>query len=375
MGKILHRDLPRVSGQKRHTAQHHMRSPLPRSLLIAAVIAVMFCVTALAIAYSLRDAARMDMGISAENPIPEWTEYEAGTADGARDAAQAVLVATMCSGERLYAYVQLSPVPVEIAVNLADNASPEYEWDLNETNAAGCTFDIEQTSYDTKTQTALVKVSVHGAALEEMERVELSLALTHNLKKKATYGPVVVPVTSSQMAFCPADVVVENRKAHFEEILGPDSETLQIPDYVSEGRIRQIAICAGYIEVTLETPSISQWTAASNADQVNISQDLPPEIEDWFGRVLFCKSWTVSVNEALRGAKLNYRDGTSVVIDEIPRAYAAIWTGGGEQTKAASEGIQTYQFIPKQAFDFSAVRSVTIGNTEYPFITMDEIAP
>lgn len=74
------------------------------SALIAAVIAAAGCMTALAVTFSLRDSARMDMGISKEAPIPEWTEYEdIGTADTGPEAAegmpaQAVLTATLCAG-------------------------------------------------------------------------------------------------------------------------------------------------------------------------------------------------------------------------------------------------------------------------------------
>lgn len=65
-------------------------------------------------------------------------------------------------------------------------------------STAGCTFHTEQTSYDPETQTALVKVFVRGEELRQIEQVELTLELTHNLKPEERYGPIVIPVTQSQ---------------------------------------------------------------------------------------------------------------------------------------------------------------------------------
>ncbi len=147
----------------------------------------------------MRDAARIDMGISAGTPIPEWTEYNdvENTAEEPKDV-QVTLMSTMCAEERLYAYIAISPVPEQIAAILAENSSPEYEWDLSGMSTAGCTFHTEQTSYDPETQTALVKVFVRGEELRQIEQVELTLELTHNLKPEERYGPIVIPVTQSQ---------------------------------------------------------------------------------------------------------------------------------------------------------------------------------
>lgn len=361
--------------------QGRIRKLLSRCLLIAAIIALLCCITAFAIVFSLRDAARMDMGISAETPIPEWTEYNdvEKTAEELKDV-QVTLMSTMCAEERLYAYIAISPVPEQIAAILAENASPEYEWDLSGMSTVGCTFHTEQTSYDPETQTALVKVFVYGEELRQIEQVELTLELTHNLKPEERYGPIVIPVTASQMISIPVDIPIENTKAHFEAVWGLRPEMPDVPDYVSEGKITQIAICAGYIELALETPGLSQWTTKSNAEQVKIQVDpempLAPGMEDIKGnfiRGLFRNNWTVSVNEALQGASVNYKDGTSDVIDEIPRNLAGIWLQpSGRAPDAVYEGKQRYQFTPKQAFDLSAVESITIDGTKYFFPTMME---
>lgn len=348
------------------------------SALIAAVIAAAGCMTALAVTFSLRDSARMDMGISKEATIPEWTEYEdIGTADTGPEAAegmpaQAVLTATLCAGDRLCAYVEVSPVDPEVAMVLADNADWHYEWNMQWRGPYGCTGDAEQVDYDVETQTALVKVTLTGDGLEQEEQVEVRLYLDHELKAEAAYGPVVIPITQAGMISCPADVAVRNVKAHLIETTNPALlSEVEIPDYVSEGRITQVAICAGYLEVELETPSLDQWLPLTGLEQVEIEQpDLPHEfdLKNMFLRGRFSSSWTASVNETLIGATLNYKDGTSQVIDEIPSAYAGIW---GRVRGSVYEGESTYQFIPRQAFDLSQIKSITMGGTEYFFPTGD----
>lgn len=212
----------------------------------------------------------------------------------------------------------------------------------------GCTGDAEQVDYDVETQTALVKVTLTGDGLEQEEQVEVRLYLDHELKAEAAYGPVVIPITQAGMISCPADVTVRNVKAHLIETTNPALlSEVEIPDYVSEGRITQVAICAGYLEVELETPSLDQWLPLTGLEQVEIEQpDLPHEfdLKNMFLRGRFSSSWTASVNETLIGATLNYKDGTSQVIDEIPSAYAGIW---GRVRGSVYEGESTYQFIPR----------------------------
>ena len=352
-----------------------------RSALIAAVIAAAGCMTALAVTFSLRDSARMDMGISKEAPIPEWTEYEdIGTADTGPEAAegmpaQAVLTATLCAGDRLCTYVEVSPVDPEVAMVLADNADWHYEWNMQWRGPYGCTGDAEQVDYDVETQTALVKVTLTGDGLEQEEQVEVRLYLDHELKAEAAYGPVVIPITQAGMLSCPADLTVQNVKAHLIETNPAILSEVEIPDYVSEGRITQVAICAGYLEVELETPSLDQWLPLTDLEQVEIEQsDFPDQIDlkKMFLQSRFCGSWSVSVHETLAGATLNYKDGTSQVIDEIPSAYAGVWLEESGPVKASVyEGERTYQFIPRQAFDLSRIKSITMGGTEYFFPTGD----
>ena len=360
---------PEYLEQSETCAPRHTRKVVLRSMLIAAVIAAAGCMTALAVTFSLRDAARADMGISEVNPIPEWTEYEgvktadAETEDAEQTPVQVALAATMCSGRQIYAYLEVSPIDAELAAALANNTSSEYEWDLGGFQPKGCSYYVEQIGYDAETQTALVKAELSGDVLEQTEQMELKLYLKHDFQQEAAYGPVVIPITEAQMLSCTANVTVRNVKAH----LNWEEDGLNVadcPDYVSEGTIKRISICAGYIEVELETPSLEQWVPATGLDQAELTESF---IEDLF----FC-SWYTSVNEALAGATIQYKDGTSQVIDEIPSIYAGIWLpSDGKVEESVYEGKNVYLFTPQKAFDLSTVKSITMGGVEYSFPAVD----
>ena len=92
--------------QKEPMVRARTRRPLFRILLAAAVIVSLCCLTVFALVASLWDTAREDMGISQETPIAEWREYgDIERMDGVQQERQAALLATMCSGEQLYAYI------------------------------------------------------------------------------------------------------------------------------------------------------------------------------------------------------------------------------------------------------------------------------
>ena len=370
MSRINQKNRANIPVQKQASIPRH----LIRGILIAAVIASLCCLTVFAITFSLRDTARTDMGISTEKPVPEWTEYDSARGTE-RDGAHTALLATMCSGSQVSAYLEVSPIPEEAATAvLAGASSPQYEWDLSGIHPTGCSYLTEQTGYDPETQTALVKVQIRGEALEATDQVELKLALTRDLKEVKTYGPFVIPITSSESISCPANTSVANTRAHFEMVWDAYFEPLNIPDYVSEGRIQRISIYTGYIEVELETPDIAQWFSESGAEQAEI--EVPAGMEkQHIIDILFYDNWIISVNEALKGATLNYKDGTHNLIVEMPRDYAAVWHLDSDHMDLAREGNQTYRFIPKQAIDLSAIASITICGTEYSFGGINETEP
>lgn len=351
---------------------------LTRGLLVAAIIASLCCITAFAVMLTLRDAARADMGISKEDPIEEWTEYDTPIQTGTQLEPQATLVATMCSGNQLYAYIAASPVSQEAGIVLADN-SPEYEWGPRG-GFEGCSaLNLEQASYDPDTQTCLVKVSM---TLEdpELEQVEVSMNLNHNFKPIAAYGPVTVPVTESQTLTCPADITVVNTTQQMKKAWGLRPDQPEFSEYIQEGTIYQISICAGYIELEMHTPTLEEWTAVSGAEvllELEQRSDipLPPQLEGYLVRGTYSGSWWVSVEETLADARLNYRDGTSELIAQIPNPYAGTWGSGKSPYPGSSrDGIHVFRFTPAQAFDLSQVESITIGSVTYPFLQAEGLS-
>lgn len=372
MKKLMHENggaCPQVS--------HRLKRSFSRGLLVAAVLLSLCCLTAFAVVFTLRDAARTDMGVSQDDPIQEWTEYDAPLQTGTQTAPQATLVATMCSGDQLYAYIAVSPVSQEAGTVLADNA-PEYEWGPRG-GSDGCTaLNLEQASYDPDTQTSLVKVSM---TLEDqsLEQVEVSMDLYHDFKPIAAYGPVTIPVTESQILTCPADITVTNTTRQMEEAWGLRPDMPGFSEYAQEGTIDQISICAGYIELEMKTPTLEEWTAVSGAEillglEQQSDTPLPPQLEGYLVRKMFEGSWSVSVEQTLEDARLSFRDGTSELIRQIPSVYAGTWLSAEEPYPDASEdGIRLYRFTPAQAFDLSQVSSITMAGKTYTFPQLEDL--
>lgn len=348
--------------------------PLFRSLLIAAVLISLCALTAAAVVWSLRGAARADMGIQAENPLPEWQEYSVPPAEETPESGsqepRAELTATLCAGGRVYAYLAVSPVSEEAGAILAGN-TPEYEWGPRGSSEGSAIRDLEQTGYDPETLTSLVKVEMDVE--EGVEQVELSVVLHHNFKPVATYGPVTVPVTESEVLSCPVDIAVVNTRAELEAAWGMRPGDPEFQDYTLEGTIHRISVCAGYLEVEVKVPDLETWTAASGAEvlrelEKESDMPMPPEMEGFLVRGMYGGSWDISVGKVLEGSVLNWKDGTSEKIDEIPRAYAGVWGRENESTPGERlKGIFSYRFYPAQALAVDQVDSITIGGRTYSF--------
>jgi hypothetical protein len=380
---------PEYLEQSEYSAQKHRRKPVLRGLLIAAVIAAIGGITALAVSFSLRDIARKDMGITEENPIAEWTEYGedkttgTNTEQAGEAAGQAVLSAAMCSGSQLYAYLEVSPIDTSLAEALTNRDSAAYEWDLGGVQPQGCSYYVEQIGYDPETQTALVKAELSGDILKQAEQMTLKLYLKHDLQSEAVYGPVTIPITESQMFSHSVDIRVENRKDHLD-LTANGLNAGHFPDYSLEGRITCLTLCASYLEVTLEAPGLDQWVPVTGLEKVKIT--VPAETlrmleehgsteaeiqeieQQLFLEDQFVDAWARSVNEALAGAAIHYKDGSSQMIEEIPSAFNGVWLlGSGAIDDSMLDGNMSLRFTPQKPFDLSAVTSITIGDSEYDF--------
>lgn len=355
---------------KKSSEKRRLNGRMARGLLVAALLTALFCVTALAIGATLRDAARADMGISPSVPIPEWSEYD--TTQTAQ-SSPVRLASTLCSGDQLCAYLEVSPIPADMAAVLAKNGSYQYEWDCS-IDPRGCTWLVQQTGYDPETQTALVKVSLSGADLEELEKVDLTLTLYHHFQVERRYEPVTVPVTDSQCVSLSTDIAVTNTKKQLESELGP-ADLAKLPDYASVGRITRVSLYAGYIEVQLETSTLDQWTAVSHVGQLTPEGNGPTDDDTaWFAEMLFYNSWYLAVNQTLSGAALHDTDGTQTALDQLPRVYAGTWIEASNDNDTIYAGTQIYRFVPQHAFDLSRISSITIGGVDYPLSAMEDIS-
>lgn len=355
---------------KRH-AQCHSR--LLRGLLVAAVVGTLCCATAFAVLNSLREIARADMGVSTTEPIPEWSEYETTGGETGETEPRAELTAALCAGERVYAFLEAGPVPVDVAAALAENAS-EYEWWPSEITLSTCSILLEQMGYDQGTRTALVKVSLHSQELEAVEEVGFTLQLRHDGRTEQTYGTVAIPITEGQTISCEVDIPVVNTTDDLASNLHPEDITL-LSDYEMEGRITRLSLSVGQLEVVLEAPDATEWLAATGAGQIQgNSRGLPPEIQEGFLRSLYLKSWSVGVNEVLEGMTLRLWDGTSVAVEDLPRDGSGGWWAAENEPALMYDGTQRYQFVLSQALDLSTIRSVTVGGGEYTFAAADEMS-
>lgn len=376
---------------------------IPRMVLIAAAIVVLCVVTVLAVVYSLREAARADMGILQENPISEWTEYEETVnnkteyMEGQSSNTEIKVVATMCSGERVDAYIAVSPVDTEIAQACADGRNDTWHWQFGG-NKEFVSYYVEQTAYDEETKTALVKLHMEGEELKNVSQVERSVWLEYSdFENGMTYlengnisvesirekiGMVTIPITSSKMLSCTTDITVENKKSH---LIGLEREGINgkdLPDYSWEGKITQISICAGYIEVTVKTPSYENWVPQTGLNEIKI--EISPEEQEFankhgwgnwnpkedFIQRQFLESWYRSVDEVLTGAVLHYKDGTSQLIEEIPSSIAGVWgwsDGSFLDSHPAWRGELKFRNFPQKAFDLRTVESITVGDATYSF--------
>ena len=133
--------------EKENGGRAQYRSRLLRWVLVAAVVGMLCCASAFAVIHSLREIARADMGVSATEPVPEWSEYETTGGEAEETEPRAELTAALCAGERVYAYLEAGPVSADVAAALAENAA-EYEWWPSEITLSACSILLEQMGYD-----------------------------------------------------------------------------------------------------------------------------------------------------------------------------------------------------------------------------------
>ncbi len=365
------------------------KKQLPRrALLIAAAVAAIGIVGAAALSWSLRSAARADIGM--ETPLPGWTEYEV---EGEVETAPEVkpqppkpervehewkpelwqdtvtLDSAFCSGDMLVAFLRVGGISPEVARTLAMNAQERmacegdcYQWDIGGIDIPADQLDEDQidtiaishVSYDEAKETALVRVEINK--VQGLKEIPFSLSLLNLGEKAVNYETVVIPVTPSEGLHTAVDF------------------TLPREDYRGDMRAVSASVYACYVEVEF---TFTPFSEVAEPDELGEGEDIhhpDGSVENHAQDVQF--NYLVSLfdrtDEALADAELIDREGNSIKITGLDSKYAGGYSNGWiSSTNFFPEGFResgkyACRYVPTQAIDLSQIASITIGGVNYP---------
>lgn len=344
----------------------------PRIILIAAVIALSGIGVTAAV-WSLRGAARANMGI--EQPIPEWKEYEVPAVDkpvpqgeplrpdepdGVQVFDAVTLDSTLCSGDQLSAYLRVRGIEPETGALLEDRTC---YWNIGGIRcdwggSCGNSLGVKHVAYDPDSQTALVRLDVFG--LRDVERVYFTLRLDQGLDCLAVYEAVEIPVTLSG------------------DLLSTQIDyTPEQGSYQGEMRAVRAEVFANHIDIDFEiTPFVEIKPPVEEDDPYWEYADDEDEVLT-FHFIDHMRTLDARAEEALAGATIEYRDGRSEVIAEL-LSDVRPWRSdsfSGKYENFSTMSRVTFQHRMNQAIDLSQVESVTIGGVTYPLWWKEYGAP
>lgn len=301
---------------------------LPRVFLLAAALAL--CgVGAAAAVWSLRGAAKADIGVDGQ--LPEWREYEAALEEVTLDSA-------LCAGDQIDAYLRVRGVTPEENEGLTARDG-SYHWDVADLDYRNsCALTLEQIAYEPEDQTALVRLHLGG--IKDVEQVTFWLSLYKGPQPARNYEPVEIPITSS----------------------APLSASVDFPlprnDGMGEMRLTNVDVFASYIQVTFSiTPlgDIAGGYGGVNEDALFVA---------------YTDELSARANEVLSDASLQFQDGRSEPIEQLLAPDGADgWNGGlgaGSETELSERTSAVYRHITRRAVDLREVVSITISGVVYP---------
>lgn len=344
---------------------YHIKRPTKVKVILAAALAALMSVTVLAVAFSLRDAARSDMGISNDAPIEEWREYnqepqkDTDSVKGTESTeGHAELIATMCSGDRLEAYLEVSPVGAEMADALMCDGTL-YEWSVYALSMETAGFGVEQIDYDAETQTALIRVSLIGNELQKATQVSLKPEIRYNFAHQMAFEEVVIPITASDSLTRDTELILDITSEDFSflseyQFFVSQENFKDLPS----ARVESITIYAGYIELKLDVPSLSDW-----AEAVGVQVDAA----DW----AYGHFWSEHINKVFENASILYKDGTSynISLDNSKYGGGVAWDyPNGKVDDSFYAGHIHIRHTPQKPFDLSSIQSIIVGGVEYSFL-------
>ena len=353
------------------------KMPRRRGIIIAAALAAALAVTAGAVGYSMRQAAREDLGITSPEEIPEYTEYapedtvsvHTPVLDHYAPGGQAELVSTLCSGNELTAYVL---VPLDEAHHDTESPRP---WDLGLADAyqpdlsvpcGACSFVVQETGFDPEAETALLQLRLMGVP-KNADRVVAQVILRSTEHGDRIYDALEIPVTESTGLFA--------------EI----GKTVQFPDLEEfTAEIERVEVAAGYVSVEMKLPTYEEMMALLGDDAWEKLEAATGEaIEDEayadvvyrdfidlamnpYERVTDAPDSPSSPHYILEGAALNFKDGTELVLAEQDSPFAGVWVHlDAYWREPMRTGDWTFRRVLNKPVNLDEVESITICDETY----------
>ena len=293
--------------------------------LIAAVLVLALSVSAGAVILNNLEQARNDLRIT--EPIPEWTEYEdAANADGT-----VRLISSLCSGDVLDAYFEVGPIDAGTGRNLQENqGTGECGWDAWElsTGRSNVSFVLTQLNYDAASETALLRLELYGAAMENADELILTLERRDGEAAQAvSYPAVTVPLAEAATL-----------RAELDRAFSGEGVT---------GTVTGAAIRAGSVEFTVVIDGVEPGEETS---------------DERHSRTV---AYRAAAAAALDAAVLHFADGTSVRVADLPSRYNG-WVVANGELKPVEEGSFALRRVCTQALDLSKIVSVTLNGATCP---------
>lgn len=336
--------------------------------LIAAVVAVLG-VTAGAVNYGIRygsqqqdlhELARKDLGVSEAEAIPEYTEYalsagpeQSATFNASRGSVQ--LVSAFCSGEELIVYLSVPNATEEMV--LAGQAT--MDWDVVVSPDYVSSYFLELISYDSNTQTALIKATLFGSF---DKAASLALRLEYSGQETGSslpYEALEFPTTPSRV---------------LQAEVGRSLPVTEQGGVAVSASVSQVQVCAGYLTLCLdaqpcdavcETLGPDAWSILEQAAGLGLAVENQAD-------AAFCYAKLIKelVNASLLSdAVLNLTDGSSISIDQAPRLFRDVWEWPSSIAwkEAGETGRFAFQCTLAAPLDLDLIQSITIGGKTYPF--------
>lgn len=358
------------------------RRRVPVGALAAAACVVVFSITAGAVGYSLRDAARSHASLPEGGDIPEWQEYpetpaeavSAGSSALEQDAnyvegAQLELISTLCSGNDVTAYVAVSPVRQEMAdMSLEESQGLDtfayWEALISEMQGAdfraGYSAGATQLEYDQETETALLCLEFHGDIFSQAESLTTDISWFHQQGirdgawyERLHYGSLTFPITPSESVVFTPNQTFENG------FLSDKTATMTA-----------VELGASYVSLTYAFPSFAAVCEDYGADAYFIIGDAyegyyaelsgrprKTEYTELDATVYYDRSWSATLDTMLEAAYVTLKDGTEISLSDLQSTNST--------TLESGDTTRTETFQLPSALDISQVQSVTLNGECY----------